>query len=162
MVTFILSLRAIFDRLLYPPIAISFPKLKIMVCSSIGYSGGVDDIRNMYSLLEGKGFSIVNHLVQSKGMDYSGITDFRDKLDLSRQIVSHDLKYIEKTDVIVVIANGPSYGTAIEMFIAKKSGKKVILLAKDPVPTPWPINFSDYRVTNEEELIELLDQLQNQ
>jgi nucleoside 2-deoxyribosyltransferase len=136
--------------------------MKIMVCGSIGYSGGADDIRNMYSLLEGKGFSIVNHTVQSKGMDYSGITDFRDKLYLSRQIVSYDLKYIEKTDVIVVIANGPSYGTAIEMFIAKKSGKKVILLAKDPVPTPWPINFSDYRVTNEEELIELLDQLQNQ
>jgi hypothetical protein len=48
------------------------------------------------------------------------------------------------------------------MFIAKKHGKKIILLAKDPVPTPWPIIFSDYRVTNEIELIKLLDQLQNQ
>ena len=95
-------------------------------------------------------------------MDYSGITDFRDKAELSRQIVSQDLKHIEEIDVIIVIANGPSYGAAIEMFVTKKYGQKVILLAKDPVPTPWPIFFSDYRVTNEAELIKLLDQLQNQ
>ena len=50
---------------------------------------------------------------------------------------------------------------AIEMFVAKKSGKKVILFAKDPIPTPWPINYSDYRVKNEDELIELLNKLQN-
>jgi len=30
------------------------------------------------------------------------------------------------------------------------------LLAKDPVPTPWSINFSDYVVTTVEELIKLL------
>jgi hypothetical protein len=48
------------------------------------------------------------------------------------------------------------------VFFAKKSGKKVILLAKDPVPTPWPINFSDYIVNDEDQLIELLHQLQNQ
>jgi nucleoside 2-deoxyribosyltransferase len=134
-----------------------------MVCGSIGYrGGGIEDIRNMYSLLESRGFSIVNHTSQNNGMDYSGIKDFRNKIELSRQIVNLDLEYIEKTDAIIVIANGPSYGTAIEMFVAKRSGKKVILLAKDPIPTPWPVNFSDYRVTNEGELIELLDQLQSQ
>ena len=58
-------------------------------------------------------------------MNYSDIRDFRDKRDLSRQIVNHDLQYIEKSDVIVVIVNGPSYGTAIEMYVAKNSGKNV-------------------------------------
>jgi hypothetical protein len=81
--------------------------------------------------------------------------------NLSRQIVKHDLRYIRKTDVVVVIGNGPSYGAAIEMFVAKMSGKKVILFARDPIPTPWPINFSDYRVKNEYALIELLHKLQN-
>src|SRR5688500_5442734 len=146
---------ALFDRLLYLSRSINLRSLKIMVCGSIGYRGGIDEIRKMYSFLEGKGFSIVNHLLQNKGMDYSGITDFRDKVELSRQIVNQDLKYIEEIDVIIVIANGPSYGAAIEMFIAKKDGKKIILLAKDPVPIPWPIIFSDYRVTDEAELIKL-------
>ena len=132
-----------------------------MVCGSIGYSGKIDDIRKMYLFLKSKGFSIANHSTQDEAMDYSDITDFRNKENLSRQIVNHDLRYIKKTDVIVVIGNGPSYGAAIEMFVAKKSGKKVILFAKDPIPTPWPINFSDYRVKNEDELIELLHKLQN-
>jgi predicted metallopeptidase len=50
-------------------------------------------------------------------MDYSHISDFRDKQDLSSKIINHDLKYIESSDVVVV--NGPSYGSAIEMFAPK-------------------------------------------
>jgi nucleoside 2-deoxyribosyltransferase len=135
-----------------------------MVCGSIGYSRrGAHDIEDMYTFLQSKGFSIVDHMVRKEeGMDYSDIMDFRDKPDLSRKIVEYDLEYVKKADVIVAIANEPSYGTAIEVFFAKKSGKKVILLAKDPVPTPWPINFSDYIVKDEDQLIELLRQLQNQ
>jgi hypothetical protein len=109
----------------------------------------------MYSFLKSKRFSIVNHTIQTEGMDYSDIMDFRDKEELSRQIFSHDLNYIEQTDVIVVIAIGPNYDTATEMFVAKKSGKKAILSAKDPIQTPWTINFSDCRVKKEDELIEL-------
>ncbi|MGA7367925.1 MAG: nucleoside 2-deoxyribosyltransferase [Nitrososphaeraceae archaeon] len=128
-----------------------------MVCGSIGY-GGVDKIRQMYTILRRKGFEIVDHLVH-KGMDYSDVRDFRNKKELSQQIVSHDLQYIEKADVIIVVANGPSYGTGIEMYIAKNLNKKVILLANDPVPTPWPVNFSDYITRNEDGLITLLEQL---
>lgn len=128
-----------------------------MVCGSIGY-GGVDKIRRMYAVLRRKEFDIVDHLVH-KGMNYSDIGDFRDKKELSQQIVSHDLQFMEKADVIVVIASRPSYGTGIEMYIAKNSNKKVILLANDPVPTPWPVNFSDYVVRNEDELIMLLEEL---
>jgi nucleoside 2-deoxyribosyltransferase len=132
--------------------------LNIMVCGSIGY-GNANDIKNMYTLLRSKGFSLINHIIH-EGMDYSDIRDFRDKSDLSHQIVNHDLQYIEKSDVIVVIANGPSYGTAIEMYVAKNSGKKIILLAKDAVPTPWPVHFSDYIVGSENELFDLLYDLE--
>ncbi|MDP9288491.1 MAG: nucleoside 2-deoxyribosyltransferase [Thermoproteota archaeon] len=125
-----------------------------MVCGSIGY-GGIDDIRHIYTFLDTEGFDIVDHIV-GKGMDYSDIKDFRNKKELSQQIVNHDLEYVKKADVLVVLASMPSYGAAIEMFVAKNSGKKIILLAKDPVPTPWSINFSDYVVTTVEELIKLL------
>jgi hypothetical protein len=69
---------------------------------------------------------------------------------------------VEKADVIVVVADKPSFGTVIEMYIAKNSNKKVILLANDPVPTPWPVNFSDYIVRNEEDLITLLEELRKE
>ena len=104
-----------------------------MVCGSIGY-GGIDDIRRIYTFLDTEGFDIVDHIV-GKGMDYSGIKDFRNKKELSGQIVNHDLEYVKKADVLVVLASMPSYGAAIEMFVAKNSGKKIVLLAKDPVPT---------------------------
>ena len=71
---------------------------------------GINDIKNLYALLVSNGFSIADHIVH-KGMDYSHITDFRDKQALSSKIVQHDLKYIESSDVVIVIANGPSYGT---------------------------------------------------
>lgn len=128
-----------------------------MVCGSIGY-GGVNEIRRLYTIIGQIGFDIVDHLVE-KGMDYSDIDDFRDRKDLCQKIVKHDLEYVEKADILVISANPPSYGTAMEMLIAKDRGKKIILFAKDKVPTPWPVNFSDFVVRGEQELFELLSQL---
>jgi hypothetical protein len=65
-----------------------------MICGSIGY-GGIDEIGRLYSFLFKAGFGIVDHLV-SKGADYSDIKDFRDKKELSHQIVNHDLEYVKK------------------------------------------------------------------
>jgi nucleoside 2-deoxyribosyltransferase len=129
-----------------------------MVCGSIGF-GGIEDIRKLYAFLESEGFSVINHLIE-KGMDYSYIQDFREEKDLAKEIVTHDLEYINRADVIAVIANSPSYGTAIEMFVAKNKAKKVVLLATKPIPTPWPIHFSDYIVKSNAELIEMLHDLE--
>jgi hypothetical protein len=96
----------------------------------------------------------------SKGMDYSNIKDFRGKKDLSHQIVNHDLESIRQSDVLIVLSNKPSYWTGIEMFVAKNSGKRVILFAKEEVPTPRPVNFSDDIVTSKQELIKSLRQLE--
>ncbi len=45
------------------------------------------------------------------------------------------------------------------MLIAKQKGKKIILFAKDPVPTPWPINISDFILRSEDELYDLLNRI---
>ena len=129
-----------------------------MVCGSIGHED-IGDIRDFQSLLKKEGFNIIDH-ISAEGMDYSHTRDFRDKKDFSFKIVNHDLEYVKESDVLVVLANRPSFGSAIEMFVAKNSGKPVILFAKESVPTPWPINFSDYTVTAEQELITLLRQLE--
>lgn len=131
--------------------------MKVMVCGSIGY-GDIDEIRQIYSLLDKEGFNIVGHIMK-QGMDYSNIKDFRDKKKLSHQIVNDDLEFIKKTDVLIVLGNKPSYGTGIEMFIAKNYRKRVILLAKEPVPTPWPVNFSDLIVTSEQDLVKSLHEM---
>jgi hypothetical protein len=131
--------------------------LKIMVCGSIGY-GNIDELKKFYDVLKNNGFDVLDHLSQS-GMDYSDIKDFREKKDLASKIVRHDFEFIAKADVIVVLAYSPSYGAAIEMEIAKKSGKKVILFAPKAVPTPWPVEFSDLVAKSKDELFDLLRRL---
>ena len=131
-----------------------------MVCGSIGY-GGIEKIRRLYSVLTEKGFDAINHLLE-KDMDYSHIYDFRDKLKLTQVIVEHDLECIDNADVLVVIINSPSYGTAMEMLIAKGKGKKIVSLAMGSVPTPWPIYFSDFIVRDEQELFRLLNKIRQQ
>jgi nucleoside 2-deoxyribosyltransferase len=129
-----------------------------MVLGSIGY-GGVEEIRRFYSFLKMEGFDTLDHISQ-EGMDYSKVKDFRNSRELSRRIVEHDLRYVRKADVLVVLSNQPSYGTAIEMYVAKKAGKKVVLFAPHNVPTPWPVNFSDFVATSKKELLTLLRSLE--
>lgn len=129
--------------------------MKIMVCASIGY-GGINKIRELYSKLSKAGFEVLNH-IDEKQMDYSNVKDFREQKELAKKIVEHDLNYLEKADAVIVISDGiPSFGTGIEMYVAKKSGKKVILFSPNELPTPWPVNFSDFVVTNENELFDFL------
>lgn len=128
--------------------------MKIIVCGSIGY-GGIENIRSMQEFLIQNGFEVVDQIAGA-GMDYSDIDDFRDKLELSEKIVENDLKYIEEADGVVVVLNKPSIGTTVEMIHARELGKKIFLLAKEKVPTPWPIYYSDYIVRSNEELIKKL------
>ena len=134
--------------------------MKVMVCGSIGY-GGVDKIKEFYNRIKKEGFEIVNH-VEEQNMDYSDIKDFRNRPELIEKIVTHDLEYVEKSDVLVVITSKPSYGTAIEMYLGKELGKKIISFSPELVPTPWPLYFSDFIVKNEIELFETLKKLQNE
>lgn len=128
--------------------------MKIMVCGSIGY-GGLSKIRKIQSLLKENGFTVVDQI--SKDIVCGGSKDFRNEKKLSEKVVKHDLGFVKKSDVIVVIADAPSYGTAIEMFVAKELGKKVIVFSEKEIPTPWPIAFSDYIVNSYKELILYLE-----
>jgi nucleoside 2-deoxyribosyltransferase len=125
-----------------------------MVCGSIGH-GGIEEIKNVCSVLRKERFDTLDHILQ-EGMDYSSVKDFRGKRELARSIVAKDMEYVMKADIVVAISNGPSYGTAIELYAAKNAGKRVVVLAEGPVPTPWLVTFSDYIVTSKAELVELL------
>ncbi len=134
--------------------------MKIMVCGPIGF-GGVEKIKHWYSVLHEKGYDIIDH-IDEKNMNYSKINDFRNEISLSKQIISHDLNYVSKSDVILVLADGnPSYGTGIEMYVASKHNKHVILFCEKNLPTPWPIAFANNIVTSESELFSVLSKLKS-
>lgn len=123
-----------------------------MVCGPIG-GVGIDKILKLREFLEKKGFDTVKQF--SEGNNYSSISDFRKKPELVKKIIKHDLECIKKADVLVILPK-PSFGASIEMFVAKSKKKKVILFSSKPVPSPWPIGFSDVVVTSKNELVRKL------
>lgn len=129
--------------------------MRIMVCGSMR-GVGISRILRMREFLEKKGFETVKQF--SKGKDYSHIRDFREKTMLVKNIIKHDLACIKKADVLIVLPE-PSFGTSIEMFVAKNAKKKVILFSNKPVPSPWPIGFSDMVVTSKNELVSKLHEI---
>ncbi|MCV0401819.1 MAG: nucleoside 2-deoxyribosyltransferase [Nitrosopumilus sp.] len=70
--------------------------------------------------------------------------------------MEHDLEFVKKADVLIILVDMPSFGTAIESFVAKNEGKKIILFSPNPLPTPWPLYFSDFHVKSKAELLETL------
>ena len=130
--------------------------MKIMICGPIGH-GGVSKIKRLSEFLEENGFEIIKQFEKDR-MDYSHIRDFRKKTSLSQSIVEHDLRAVNSSNVLVVLPK-PSFGAAIEMYIGKNTGKKIILFSKKDVPTPWPVRFSDYIVTDKKSLVRILQKI---
>ena len=128
--------------------------MKLLVCGPVAH-GNIQKIKELQNFLKEEGFNVIDQFREEE-MDYSSIRDFRDKKRLAERIVKNDLKFIEECDVIVAICDKPSFGTAIEIYYAKKLGKKVIVLNEEAQPSPWPIAFAEHVVRSKEELIEVL------
>ncbi|MEM3517494.1 MAG: nucleoside 2-deoxyribosyltransferase [Nitrososphaerales archaeon] len=128
-----------------------------MVCGAIA-NNGVSKIRRIQSFLREKGFYVID---QISNKDYSEIKDFRDKKDFAEEIVKHDLNFIKESDILITIADKPSFGAAIEIYFAKNIGKKVVIMSKNEVSSPWPIAFSDKIVRDEEELLMALKEFKD-
>ncbi|MGQ9718364.1 MAG: nucleoside 2-deoxyribosyltransferase [Nitrososphaerales archaeon] len=129
--------------------------MKVIVCGSIA-NKGVLKIRKLQSFLKREGFDVID---QISGEEYSRIGDFRGKKDIANGIVEHDLDLIKESDVVVALLDRPSYGVAVEVYFAKMMGKKVVVISKKEVPSPWPIALSDRIVDDEEQLTLALREL---
>lgn len=127
--------------------------MRVLVCGSLGY-GGASRMRQIQSFLRDHGFSVIDQT--TAWMDYTGVEDFRGRPDLVERIVNRDLDAVRETDVVVAVCEAPSFGTAIEMFVAKQLGKKVVLFSEKAVRSPWPVKFSDHTAANTRGLLKIL------
>ncbi|RLI71349.1 hypothetical protein DRO97_09955, partial [Archaeoglobales archaeon] len=126
--------------------------MRIIVCGSVGY-GGIEKIRELQEFLRKKGYEVID---QFENTDYSYVDDFRDKLELCKKIIQIDLKLIDKVDVLVLIADHPSFGSAIEAYNFSMSGKPVIAYAENKVRSPWSLFFTQKVCKKKEELVEVI------
>ncbi len=73
--------------------------------------------------------------------------------------VQRDLDDADRCDVMIVYLPQLSAGACMELFYAKRKGKKVIVISKIPRLSPWITVHSDLVVKNYEELEGALKQL---
>jgi nucleoside 2-deoxyribosyltransferase len=64
--------------------------------------------------------------------DYRGLED-----ESAEQLVEEDERMIDEADVVLVNANEPSWGTAMEVFYAKNLGKEVVAFTNAETVSPW-------------------------
>ncbi len=74
--------------------------------------------------------------------------------------VQRDLDDVEKCDVIIVYLPKLSAGACMELFYAKRKGKKVIVVSEMECLSPWIIIHSDAIVKKFNELEDVLKKLQ--
>jgi nucleoside 2-deoxyribosyltransferase len=63
-------------------------------------------------------------------MTYSDIKDFRHRSEQAAKILCHDLEYVNKADVLIVLADKPSDGTAMEWLLEVGLEKRGFCLPK--------------------------------
>lgn len=62
------------------------------------------------------------------------------------KIIQGDTEDIRHSDILIVNANKPSWGTAMELYLANRSCKTTIVVCADDRPSPWLIGHASYLV----------------
>jgi nucleoside 2-deoxyribosyltransferase len=130
--------------------------MKVMVCGPIGgRKGGKERIIKIQKVLRSEGIDVLN---QFEKVNYGEDEEFND-IKKAKEVVKHDLSLLNEADVVITIADEPSFGTGVEVCEAKKRGKIVVALAKEKVKSPWPLAYCDYFVKSIDELLEVIKRL---
>lgn len=90
--------------------------------------------------------------------DYRGIEH-----NASAEIVANDEQDIKDSDVILVMANKPSWGTAMEMRAAAKEYKKLVVTVCDNERvSPWLVQHSTIMVKTLDEAINVIKEMKRE
>ena len=116
-------------------------KMKIYVAGSFATPKGVKKVRELQNTLRKAGFEVLNQL---EAFDYTRIEDFRAEVESGKRIIENDLGLLEQADVIVALADEPSFGIGAEVFYAKQILKKrIIAIVTKPAKSPWIVSQAD-------------------
>jgi nucleoside 2-deoxyribosyltransferase len=130
--------------------------MKIYVAGSFATRKGVKRVLELQNSLRKAGFEVLNQL---EAFDYTRIEDFRAQVEFGRRIIENDLSLLEQADVIVALADEPSFGIGAEAFYAKKIlKKKVVAIVTKPAKSPWIVSHADaiLETYSVEDLIKIL------
>ncbi len=98
-----------------------------------------------------KGFEVIDPL---ELRDYRGLEE-----EKMVEIVEKDLKDLKKSDILLIYAPKPSWGTAMEIVYAYLQSKQIITVAPEKEISPWLKYHTDILVSSFKELLEVLEKI---
>ena len=115
--------------------------MKIYVAGSFTTRKGVKKVLELQNALRKAGFEVLNQL---EAFDYTRIEDFRAEVELGRRIIENDISLLKQADVIVALADEPSFGISAEVFYGKHIlKKKIIVIVTKPAKSPWIVSHAN-------------------
>jgi hypothetical protein len=124
----------------------------------LGMENNQDHYRQAITEISTKlGFEIIDPWKREKCL-YKGDTECWWNTYETYDFVQRDLDDADRCDIMVVYLPRLSAGACMEMFYAKRKGKKIIVVSDMERLSPWIIVHSDQIIKNFEELEETLQE----
>jgi hypothetical protein len=77
---------------------------------------------------------------------------------IPEEIVCGDKLDIEISEIVLVNANKPSWGTGMELFMAHGLGKYIVTVCDSPKPSPWLVHHSSVICKSFAEAFQLVEE----
>ncbi len=95
-----------------------------------------------------------------KVIDPLELRDYRgQEKEKAFEIVEKDLKDLKKSDILLIYAPKPSWGTAMEVVYAYLQSKQIITVAPEKEISPWLKYHTDILVSSFEEMLKVLEKI---
>jgi nucleoside 2-deoxyribosyltransferase len=101
--------------------------------------------------LSARGYKVIDPL---ELRDYRG-----QEKEKAFEIVEKDLKDLKKSDILLIYAPTPSWGTAMEVVYAYLQSKQIITVAPEKEISPWLKYHTDILVSSFEEMLKVLEKI---
>jgi hypothetical protein len=83
--------------------------------------------------------------------------DYRGKeAESVKEIINGDIEDILASDILLVNASRPSWGTGMELFFAAQRSRLIVTVCPDDKPSPWLVGHSTYVVKTFESAFKVL------
>lgn len=101
--------------------------------------------------LSARGYKVIDPL---ELRDYRG-----QEKEKAFEIVEKDLKDLKKSDILLIYAPKPSWGTAMEAVYAYLQSKQIITVAPEKEISPWLKYHTDILVSSFEEMLKVSEKI---
>jgi len=114
--------------------------------------------RTITKIILNSGFEVIDPWLRERVLYKGDETCWWDKVP-TFDFIQRDLDDADRCDIMVVFLPQLSAGACMEMFYAKRKGKKVIVVSEIACLSPWIIAHSDMVLKSFDELEEVLKKI---